>query len=99
MIVLSSRRVLTDTDLQGKTLTEMCAIPTTFCFSGTTNGSNVEFIRGTPLGGGHPQVSLTTAELTSLPPPTGVAPGNNNPIPCHTTDPDSSPVLRLERRL
>ena len=39
MIVLSSRRVLTDTDLQGKTLTEMCAIPTTFCFSGTTNGS------------------------------------------------------------
>ena len=74
-------------------LAQMCAIPTTFWLRSNTNTSNVEFIRGTPLPGENPQVSLTSVNLTSLPPPAGVPAGNNNPSPCFQSDPDSEPYF------
>ncbi|MDQ3379921.1 MAG: Tad domain-containing protein [Actinomycetota bacterium] len=90
MIVLTSRRVLTNADLTGKSLTEMCGLPTASCYGGTTNTSGVEFIRGTPVSDG--PVTLNTVELTTLPPPAGI-PDPPSTIPCSTTDPDSAPYF------
>ena len=88
MIVLTSRQVLTSLDLSGKTLSQICSMPTAACYGGTTNTSGVEFIRGTSITQG--QVSLTTVELTTTPPPAGI-PSPGTPTSCSTTDPDSAP--------
>lgn len=91
MIVFQSRQALTNTDFQGKTLAQICAMPTASCDAGNTNTSNVQFIRGLPLAGG-PQVSLTAVELTTAPPPP-VVPNPGNPTSCASTDPDSAPYF------
>jgi len=88
MIVFQSRQVLTGAAFTGKTLAQICALPTASCYSGNTNTSGVEFIRGTPRSDG-PQVTLNTVELTTLPPPPNLPPGNATS--CGTTDPDSAP--------
>ena len=91
MVIFQSRQVLT-TDFAGLSLSAICALPTASCDNGNTNTSGIEFIRGTPLGGGHPQVSLTTVELTTTTPPVGV-PNPGNATSCGTTDPDSAPYF------
>jgi hypothetical protein len=95
MIVMTSRQVLQDSDFAGKTLAQICSMPTAACYGGETNQSGVEFVRGTPASDGPGgQVVLSTVELTTLPPPSG--PGFNPPpglTPCSTTDPDSSPYF------
>jgi Flp pilus assembly protein TadG len=93
MIVLTSRQLLTDAHLTGKSLSEICAMQSASCYGGTTNQSGVGFIRGTPVSDG-PQVVLNDVELTTLPSPSGpdfpIPPSLN---PCSVTDPDSSPYF------
>ena len=95
MIIMTSREVLQDSDFAGKTLDQICSMPTAACYGGETNTSGVEVIRGKPASEGPGgQVVLSTVELTTLPPPAG--PGFD-PAPsgdlCSTTDPDSSPYF------
>jgi len=92
MIVFTSRQLLGNADFTGKTLSQICAMPTAACYGGNTNTSGVEFIRGTPLRDPtNAQVNLTTAELTTTTPPTGIP---NPPVTsCATTDPDSAPYF------
>lgn len=92
MIVFQSRQTLTNADFQGKTLSQICSMPTATCDSGNTNTSGVQFIRGTPLPGGNPQVTLTQVELTTAPPPPNL-PNPGNVTSCASTDPDSAPYF------
>jgi Putative Flp pilus-assembly TadE/G-like len=94
VIVFTSRHDLDlDVAFLGKSLTQICAMPTASCYGGTTNTSGVGFIRGTPkTDPGNTQVVLNTVELTTLPPPAGI-PDPPNVTPCSATDPDSAPYF------
>jgi len=95
MIVFTSRQLLANADFAGKSLSQICALPTGACYGGTTNTSGIEFVRGTPVtqavSPGGPVV-LETVELTTLPPPAGI-PNPPSTVSCATTDPDSAPYF------
>ena len=90
VVILSSRQLLTATDLQGKRLDELCTLNATACYgavkdtAGTlisTNKSGIGFIHGKPQtdGSGNKTATVTDVELTTLTSPNGLP---NGGAPC-----------------
>ncbi len=95
MIVLQSRQTLTNADLTGKTLTEICTIAGSACYGSirnqnppVTNKTGIGFIHGKPQsdGSGNTSVTVTDVELSVFP-YSGLPAGGN---PCTN---DSAPYF------